>query len=34
MKDQFCDFFDEIWEVYTEGGEVEEVRPDRRLHHD
>lgn len=27
MKDEFCNFFDQIWRIYTEGGAVEEVEP-------
>lgn len=31
MKDEFCIYFDEIWKVYSEGGEVEEIDPLLRL---
>ena len=30
MKDEFSDYFDEIWKIYNEGGEVEEINPYRR----
>ena len=30
MKDEFSDYFDEIWKIYNEGGEVEEIDINRK----